>query len=277
MIEYNELERILEDLTINELEQVKDILAEFSKESHEISKLDGYDLLKKIIEKEFISEYTYYYIKLGILKYGTYGLGEMINNIIEEKEIKEINTFFDFYNLQYDVIRWGRSKNINDPKSQFLKVVEEYGEIQRAEGTDELMDAIGDTLITLIILNDILQREIYGNQMITISDIKEEDLHKYINEKSGVSIAVDFKKAINTDVIVEFSKIAEYISKMTEDNKEYYIQKSYLHILEVVRYVFYLAEFEGVDFIKSLELAYNTVSKRTGKTVSGVFIKEEDL
>lgn len=38
-----------------------------------------------------------------------------------------------------------------------------------------------------------------------------------------------------------------------------------------------LCEQIGIDPIKCLEMAYNKISKRKGKTINGQFIKEEDL
>jgi NTP pyrophosphatase (non-canonical NTP hydrolase) len=66
-----------------------------------------------------------------------------------------------------DVIQWGRDKGLDDPKAQLNKVIEEVGEIaheitrnnydlDELEQPDELCDAIGDTLVTVIILSDIL-------------------------------------------------------------------------------------------------------------------------
>lgn len=66
-----------------------------------------------------------------------------------------------------DVIQWGREKGLDDPKAQLNKVIEEVGEIaheitrnnydlEDIEQPDELYDAIGDTLVTVIILADIL-------------------------------------------------------------------------------------------------------------------------
>lgn len=66
-----------------------------------------------------------------------------------------------------DVIQWGREKGLNDPKAQLNKVIEEVGEIaheitrnhydlEALEQPDELCDAIGDALVTIIILSDIL-------------------------------------------------------------------------------------------------------------------------
>ena len=70
-------------------------------------------------------------------------------------------------NTVTDVIQWGRNKGLNDPKAQLNKVMEEVGEIAHEitrnhydldalEQPDELYDAIGDTLVTVIILADIL-------------------------------------------------------------------------------------------------------------------------
>ncbi len=66
-----------------------------------------------------------------------------------------------------DVINWGRDKGLNDPKAQLNKVIEEVGEIAHevtrnhydlstGAVSDELSDAIGDTLVTVLILSDIL-------------------------------------------------------------------------------------------------------------------------
>ena len=66
-----------------------------------------------------------------------------------------------------DVIQWGRQRGLDDPKAQLNKVIEEVGEIAHEitrnrydlnalEQPDELCDAIGDALVTIIILADIL-------------------------------------------------------------------------------------------------------------------------
>lgn len=71
------------------------------------------------------------------------------------------------YETLVDVIQWGRVKGLGDPKAQLNKVIEEVGEIAHEitrnhydldapDQPDELIDAIGDTLVTVIILADIL-------------------------------------------------------------------------------------------------------------------------
>lgn len=63
--------------------------------------------------------------------------------------------------LVNDVIKWGRDKDLHDPKAQLNKCLEELGEVsheicRNRYESDELVDAIGDTLVTVIILSDIL-------------------------------------------------------------------------------------------------------------------------
>lgn len=59
------------------------------------------------------------------------------------------------------VKEWGRGHKIFDPMAQYAKVVEEAGEIaheltRNNLHSSEIEDAIGDTLVTIIILADIL-------------------------------------------------------------------------------------------------------------------------
>lgn len=70
-------------------------------------------------------------------------------------------------NVITDVIQWGRDKNLGDAKAQLNKVIEEVGEIaheitRNRYDSDELNDAIGDTLVTVLILADILEIDPIG-------------------------------------------------------------------------------------------------------------------
>lgn len=55
------------------------------------------------------------------------------------------------------VMSWGVDKGLNDPKAQLNKVMEEVGEIAHEVTRDNydfsFADAIGDTLVTVIILS----------------------------------------------------------------------------------------------------------------------------
>lgn len=55
------------------------------------------------------------------------------------------------------VEQWAKDKNLDqaEPSKQFLKVAEEFGEIGAAlarNNEDDFKDAVGDTIVTLIIL-----------------------------------------------------------------------------------------------------------------------------
>lgn len=75
---------------------------------------------------------------------------------------------------------WGREHKIFDPMAQYAKVVEEAGEVaheltRNRLYSPEMVDAIGDTLVTVIILADILDIdpvEALNEAYITIKDRK---------------------------------------------------------------------------------------------------------
>ena len=95
-----------------------------------------------------------------------------------------------------DAVRqWGRDKGINNADKQLLKVFEETNEITREfvrgrYNTPEVIDSLGDSMVTLIILADIVGYDIrdclaeaYGviskrdGKNIDGSFVKSEDLN----------------------------------------------------------------------------------------------------
>lgn len=74
------------------------------------------------------------------------------------------------------VIAWGKEKGLNDPKAQLNKVIEEVGEIAhevtRNRYGKEFRDAIGDTLVTLIILANMCSAVPMGCLEIAYREIK---------------------------------------------------------------------------------------------------------
>lgn len=88
-------------------------------------------------------------------------MDEVEKKLKEWHESKSISLASEICETLYDVIDWGRGKGLNDPKAQLNKVMEEVGEIaheitRNKFDTPELEDAIGDTLVTVLILSDIL-------------------------------------------------------------------------------------------------------------------------
>lgn len=80
-----------------------------------------------------------------------------------EKEVE----FFGEESLSPDkqialIVKWGRERKINNIEKQFAKVVEEVAEIAREivrgrYDSNEIFDAIGDSLVTLVILSDLVK------------------------------------------------------------------------------------------------------------------------
>ena len=80
------------------------------------------------------------------------------------------------------VVEWGREKHIDNPTMQFAKMIEEAGEIAHELTrmhfrTDEMADALGDTLVTLIILADILGYDLKECLMGAYDTIKDRSGH----------------------------------------------------------------------------------------------------
>lgn len=61
------------------------------------------------------------------------------------------------------VMDWGEEKGLDDPKAQLNKVIEEVGEIahevSRNRYGEDFRDAIGDSLVTVIILAGIVGQD----------------------------------------------------------------------------------------------------------------------
>ena len=72
----------------------------------------------------------------------------------------------DYAVLEGKVLDWAEDKGIlakSDPKTQCLKCVSEIGELADAVAVgnmDEVNDALGDTLVTLIILAELLKTDL---------------------------------------------------------------------------------------------------------------------
>lgn len=75
------------------------------------------------------------------------------------------------------VVNWGRDKSLNDAPRQLNKVIEEVGEmaheITRNKYGADLADAIGDTLVTVIILADICGYTTFGCLNKAYNEIKD--------------------------------------------------------------------------------------------------------
>lgn len=157
-----------------------------------------------------------------------------MNDIMNNREEK-------LKDLIQKVEAWAEERNLikfEYADKQYLKFLEETGELARAllkNDVPEIVDASGDVLTTVIILAKQL-----GNTLIT-------KLHK---GKCGI----------------EYFNISPYdFVNLVSPN---YVA---LEVIEVMDAVILS---HGYDLVDCLEIAYNVISKRKGRTVGGTFIKD---
>lgn len=111
--------------------------------------------------------------------------------------------------LIQNVLQWGVDKGLDDPKAQLNKVIEEVGEIAheitRNKNGEELKDAIGDSLVTIIILSGICgydpmeclakaYNEIKGRKGTTENGTFVKDVQEGGEENTGVYVDDDDKE-----------------------------------------------------------------------------------
>lgn len=144
------------------------------------------------------------------------------------------------------VIQWGRDKGITDPKAQITKVIEEFSELNSAvfqQDEPEIIDALGDLQVTLIILMDTVDGKLKEDKL-GFADVILPHLLGNIN-------VINYYIYKNNDVAVE-----QLINETMGLIKQY-------------------AETLGYDAMECLQVAYDVISKREGKNVNGIFVKDE--
>ena len=155
--------------------------------------------------------------------------------------------------LQTAVIAWANQKGIvgrENSDRQFLKFDEESGELSGAiikNNNELIIDSIGDTLVTLIIL--------------------AADLGYIINLQSIANIMEDNTEADCFLYAIELVRLKGRLA--TEFSREILVL-----CIETTLQIAYVL---NLDPAECLEVAYNVISKRKSKTINGVVVKEEDL
>lgn len=85
--------------------------------------------------------------------------------------------------------------------------------------------------------------------------------------------------------VFEFKSEFDYLERMDEDPSEIYSdyeqietqENMQLELGDVMVTLIVLSKQLDIDIVECLNMAYDKISKRKGKTVNGLFIKEEDL
>ena len=183
------------------------------------------------------------------------------------------------------VVQWGRDKKIKNPIKQTLKKVSEAGEISEAMENNfykimvpnfrdvdvrqmhDLIDAIGDTQVCLIILKDILKLDQWFETFEGVRKVKTS---------SGVI-------RISYEILSNIGKLSDAVCKSDLENYEDILisdttvdnyNEIAIWIESTERTLSYFTAILGLEQHEPLEYAYNVISKRTGKKINGTFVKD---
>jgi NTP pyrophosphatase (non-canonical NTP hydrolase) len=153
------------------------------------------------------------------------------------------------------VQQWSANKGLDkaDSRGQFLKVVEEVGEVAAAlcrSDMDLLKDAIGDVVVTLII---------YAQQ----NDVDVD----FLILPTAYTVS---SESHESEIISCFLESLPYLLKQTGDCL---IDE----ILACAAYLKIIAIKHNLTLKECLQAAYDVIKLRDGKMVNGIFVKSEDL
>lgn len=174
------------------------------------------------------------------------------------------------YNIKL-VLQWAHGRGLIDQtndtlRSQFIKGVEEGGEIFEAileRNKDLLVDAIGDELVVLTVM-------CVNAGLEPVNHIKRVccELINPLNKFNS------FDEAVKSRDALEYScrygalqgRLARAIAKQQPIEK---------HVDLLIHKLNHLATLLCVDIGECYRTAYNEIKNRTGRTVDGVFVKDE--
>jgi phosphoribosyl-ATP pyrophosphohydrolase len=137
--------------------------------------------------------------------------------------------------LHGNIIEWANEKGINNPEKQFLKVIEELGEFTQAT-------LRGD-------------REDIKNEM---GDIIVTVIILYSQENYNLNLS-EFHSGVQPSVK---AGVEEFLCSLVDRN------------IDVLLSISELARTYDTSMLECLNMAWNKIKDRKGKTVGGTFIKE---
>lgn len=158
------------------------------------------------------------------------------------------------------VERWAIDRNLHmaSPQGQALKVVEEFTEMLIAyedyESANEVIDGIGDTYVTLIILCEQID--------MNFKELLEITKHQYSEN--------DFSL---TDCQFTYRSLNDLSTGLSKGNTE----KIESSIIDIIATANVLAGVMEETPEECLSVAYEEIKDRKGRMIDGVFVKESDL
>lgn len=181
---------------------------------------------------------------------------------MENEYVKKIENWFD-----------DRGLTGANPYKQILKLVEEFGElagaIARSEktGNEEEIVKIKDSIGDMFVVHTGLLHQLRTQKPEEIPDLNAIPVLRevlYILDRLG-------------ELAYELIYMNNSISSGLFLNKDFTINNIYSQTESSFIYLNEIAEFYQSNLDECVEQAYNEIANRKGKTINGVFVKEEDL
>lgn len=180
--------------------------------------------------------------------------------------------------LVKNIIDWAKERKIDEKgtvEGRRLKTIEEMAELIKAICKNDISmikDSIGDVYVTLVI-GTLLQTK---DEKKTLQEFYrlETDKRYYIDyeEDGDINNVKDF---CGEDEIQWLNGILYELNSIAEiESSEIYTFRNWDMIGFIIS--FYAIK-RDTTLRECVELAYNEISKRKGKMINGIFVKEEDL
>ena len=179
------------------------------------------------------------------MKGDVFGFAELAENI-NNNRIKMKNETERLEALRVKIIEWADEKGIlkkATPEKQFLKFMEETGELAKAilkSDSDEFIDAVGDVFVTIVI---------HAKLTNMVFEFNDDDLYHFSKNDSYL-----FGSMVSGINLQYYLDSVNDLFSIYENNKE-------------------LAK--GKSFTDCVEVAYNVIAGRTGEMVNGTFVKDK--
>ncbi len=168
--------------------------------------------------------------------------------------------------LVEEVMLWGYSKGIVQKAStdkQLLKGIEELTEISEAlyaNDRAEVIDGIGDLLVTQIMYMEIANIDSYNSISIALEDV--EPMSSFVE---GVTIEM-----LISHLSIAFGKVVTADLKYPDDSELAITTQ----VIDLANLLACIALEIGSTLQECLQAAYDVIKHRKGAMVDGVFVKE---
>ena len=186
-----------------------------------------------------------------------------------------MNKNLEYLELLNKVEQWAKDRGLDtvEARTQYTKLTEEQGELWLAmmesnvNGDSGVKDSLGDYQVTLIIY----------------CLIRGIDLKKQIEEEGQFWTEYDDLAQIvenlgeKPDLKDKFGYLVYSSSRLISSYNRNNDDDEYIAVIRTMEQLHYIAKEYNTNLEETLEIAYNEIKDRKGKTINGIFVKESDL